>query len=199
MKHKRYLALIIIGVIILLALSQMNNLFYYWSKDVCTADNSILVASDILLIFMRAYIPSFLMIVFNLFMIRIVIKKSRAALRQTSKTRKEYIFTISVMANDVFFLIFDLPVSIYYILYDVNLYSGAFNNDAAFSAGYNVFGVVTKDFAFYVQSFSFFINLGFNKLYRSEICYLIGLVISIKINASGFSHNLSNIRQPTNG
>ena len=199
MKHKRYLALIIIGVIILLALAHMNNLFYYLSKGTCTGENSILVASDIILIFLRAYIPSFLMIVFNLFMIRIVLKKSRTVVRQTAKTRKEYIFTISVIANDVFFLLFDLPVSIYYILYDINLYSGAFNDNPAFTAGYNVFGVVTKDFAFYVQSFSFFIYFGFNKLYRSEICYLIGLIISIKINESGFPQNLSTIRQPTNG
>ena len=189
MKHKRYLALIIFGVLIMNALGQMSNLFYYISKGVCTADNSIFVASDMLLIIIRLYIPIFLMLVFNLFMIRIVIKKSRAVEKHASK--KEHLFTISVMIQDAYILLLVTPVSIYYILYDINLFSGAFNRNPVFTAAYNVFGNVTKDFAFYVQTFSFFIYLGSNKLYRHELLYLIGLVIPIKWNLSVIPSNNS--------
>ena len=189
MKHKRYLALIIFGVLILNVLINITNLFYYIAKGICTADNSISVASDMVLIIMRLYIPIFLMIVFNLFMIRIVLKKSRAVERHASK--KEHLFTISVMIQDAYILLLVTPVSIYYILYDINLFSGAFNGNPVFTAAYNVFGNVTKDVAFYVQTFSFFIYLGSNKLYRHELLYLIGLVIPIKWNLSVIPSNNS--------
>lgn len=112
-------------------------------------------------------------------MIRIVIQKSKAALRLTSNARKEYNFTISVIANDAFFLLFHLPVSIYFILYDINLYSGAINSDASFAANYNLFGNVVKNFSLSVQTFTFFIYLAFNKLYRREILHLIGKAIQL--------------------
>ena len=179
MKQKRYLAAIIFGVLIVLALSNIINLFYYLSKGSCTADSSIVIASDFLLIIMRLYIPIFLMIVFNLFMIRIVIQKRKIALRENSNTRKENLFTISVIANDAFFLLFHLPVSIYFILYDINLYSGAINSDSSFAANYNLFGNAVKDFSLSVQTFTFFIYLAFNKLYRREVLNLIGKAIKL--------------------
>ena len=182
MKQKRYLGLIILGVLIVLALANTNNLFYYLSKGSCTADNAILVASDMVLIIMRLYIPIFLMIVFNIYMIRVVIQKRKIALRENSKSKKEHHFTISVIANDVCFFLFHLPVSIYFILYDINLYSGAFNGDPLFSANYNLFGNVVKDFSLCIQTFSFFIYLVFNKIYRREVLYLLRKVVPLNRN-----------------
>ena len=190
MKHKRYLALIIFCVLILLSLTNIINLFFYISNGKCTADNSILVASDLIFIITKLYIPIFFMIFFNVYMVRIVIKKSRTALRQTSNLRKEYQFTVAVIANDTFFLLFYLPISVYTILYDFNLYSGAFNGDPLLAATYNLSGNVFKDFSFCIQTFSFFIYLAFNKLYRRELlnhiffsnnnqCFIFGRNINI--------------------
>ena len=179
MKQKRYLAAIIFGVLIILALSNIINLFYYLSKGSCTADSSILIASDMLLIIIRLYIPIFLMIVFNIYMIRIVLQKSRNASRQSSNARKEHHFTVSVIANDGFFLLFHLPVSIYFILYDINLYSGALNGDPLFAVNYKLFENVAKDFSLSIQTFTFFIYFAFNKLYRREVLNLIGKSIQL--------------------
>ena len=184
MKQKRYLGLIIFGVLIVLAVANTNNLFYYLSKGTCTADNAILVASDMVLIIMRLYIPIFLMIVFNVFMIRVVIQKRKIALGENSKNRKEHHFTVAVIANDVCFFLFHLPVSTYFILYDINLYSGAFSGDPLFSANYNLFGNVVKDFSLCIQTFSFFIYLVFNKIYRREVLDILGKVIPLNRNTS---------------
>jgi hypothetical protein len=183
MEKKRYLAIIIASVMLFLSIVHINNLFYFISKGSCTADSSILMASDMILICLRTYIPSLFMIIFNTFMIRIVIKKSRAALNESSKNRKQYLFTVSVIANDAFFLILDFPFTIYFIFYDINLYSGAINGDALFAAYYNFYGTISKDLAFYVQTLTFFVYLAFNKLYRNELLTLIGKVIPIKSNA----------------
>lgn len=184
MNRKAFLALIIFAVLFLLALVNIINLFYYISRDKCTADHLILIASDIVLISTRLYIPIFLMIVFNMFMIRIVLKKSRNVSRQSSNVRKEHHFTISVMANDAFYLLLALPLSVYFILYDINLYSGALNGNALFAAKYMLFSNISKAAALSNQSFSFFINLAFNKLYRREVLNLIGKVIKFKRNSS---------------
>ena len=190
MKQKRHLAIIIFGILILLALANITNLFYYISKGICTADSSILVASDMILIITRLYIPIFLMIFFNLFMIRTVFKKRNTALRQTSNAKKEYLFTISVIANDAFYLLFHLPGSIYYILYDINLYSGAINGDPLFAANYMFYGNIVQDFSLYMQTFSFFVYFAFNKIYRKEFLDIIGKVIPIKRNSSVLPSNV---------
>ena len=167
MKKRCFMALIILGLINLI------NLFFYLSRGKCTADNSILIASDMIMITTRLYIPFFMMIFSNIYMIRIVTKTSKAALRQTSNARKEHHFTRSVIANDAFFLLFHLPNSIYFILNDINLYSGAFNGDPLFAANYKLFGNIARNFSLFFQTFSFFIYLTFNKLYRREIWNLI--------------------------
>ena len=173
MKQKRYLAIIILGVLIVLALVNIINLFSYISRGNCTTDHSILMASDLILIIMRLYIPIVLMSACNIYMIRIVIEKNKAALRQTSNARKEHHFTRSVIANDAFYLLFHLPGSIYFILYDINLYSGALNGSPLYAANYKLFGNIVQNFSLFFQTFSFFIYLTFNKLYRKEIWNLI--------------------------
>ena len=179
MKQKRYLAIIMFSVLILLALANITNLFYYISRGNCTANFSILIASDMILSITILFIPIVLMIVFNIYMIRIVLEKTRTASGQSSNARKEYIFTISVIANDAFFLLFYLPSSIYFILYDINLYSGAMKGDPLLSANYNLFGSVVRQSSLNIQTFSFFIYIVFNKLYRREILNLFKKIIQL--------------------
>jgi hypothetical protein len=114
------------------------------------------------------------MIIFNTFMIRKVFEKTRATLTQTSLSKKEYQFTFAVIAYDAFFLVFNFPLSVFYISYDINAYSGAFNDgDPVFAASYNVANSVTGNLSICVQNLSFFMYLFFNKLFRKKILSLI--------------------------
>ena len=79
----------------------------------------------------------------------------RKSTKSISSSRKEYQFTIAVISYNIFFLILNFPRSLYFIMYDVNLYSGAFNGNPMFSAIYSVLNAVTSNLATCVQTFSF--------------------------------------------
>lgn len=184
MRKKRYLALIIAVVFLFLAVASINNLLYYYTNGVCTADSAILVASDMVMICLRIYVPLSLMIIFNGFMLKTVIKKRKTVFKQSSMNRKEYLFTIAVMANDTVFFLLEFPLTVYFLFYDSNLFAGAFNNNALFTSIYGLIGSICKDLAFYQQTLPFFVYLTFNKLYRNELLNIVGKVVPIKRDAS---------------
>ena len=80
-------------------------------------------------------------------------------------------------------------------MYDINLYNGAIAGDAVFSASYNVFSFTAANFAFCVQTFSFFLYVAFNKLFLNEIFILLGKLPFIN---SLSRVQPSNTRQPSN-
>lgn len=175
-KRKRNLTAILISILVILALADIPNLlFYVNAKNSCTGDDPAVISSDIISIILRTYLPFFLMIFFNVFIIRKIIKHSRQAkishihLNNNNTRLKEYQFTLAVVAYDVYFLILNFPMSVYYIMYDVNLYSGALKGpDASFAASYALANNVTGMISNLVQTLSFFTYLAFNKLFRVE-------------------------------
>ena len=182
MKKNINLTIFILSILMTIMILDIPNLFFYINRS-CTADNAIIVSSDIISIFLRTYIPFTLMIVFNIVMIKKTFNRAKVNITRklTNLTRKEYQFTIAVIAYDIFFLFLNFPRSLYFIMYDVNLYSGAFNGNSLFSAIYSVFNAVTSNLATFVQTFSFVTYLAFNKLYRKEFLYLIGKILHISI------------------
>ena len=180
MKKKRYLTAIILAIFVVIAVLDIPNLFFYVKSGVCTADFIGTISSDIISICIRTYIPFTIMIVSNLLMIQKIIKNKRTVAAKSSKSkqsstmRRENQFTIAVMSYDVYFLLFNFPVSIYYIMYDINLYSGAFTGaDAVFSASYNLANGITSNLSFCVQTLSIFTYILFNKRFRRELFFLI--------------------------
>ena len=208
MKKRKYLTLCIVSILFVIMLLDIPNLYFYINVNSCTADNAIIISSDIISILLRTYIPFTLMIVFNVVMVKKAFEKAKIALKRSSTnlTRKEYQFTVAVVAYDIFFLILNFPRSLYFIMYDVNLYSGAFNGNALFSANYSVFNAVTSNIATLVQTFSFLTYLAFNKLYRKELIYSIGKILHITrfrriypdLNPSMFSYNPNIIKSQNN-
>ena len=184
MKKKRYLTLCIVSILFVIMVFDIPNLFFYMNGN-CTADNGIIISSDIISIIFRTYIPFTLMIIFNLVMIKKACNRAKVStMRKSTKShKKEYQFTVAVIAYDIFFLILNFPRSLYFIMYDVNLYSGAFNGNALFSANYSIFNAVTSNLATFIQTFSFLIYMAFNKIYQQEIIYLIGNIFKKDFSA----------------
>lgn len=167
MKRKLILIGLLTAMFLLLtALNTANFLFYLSPSRACVSDFIVTITSDIISICLRTYIPFGLMMLLNVLMIRRIFK-TRAALKEIS--RKEYHFTLAVISFDIYFFVVNLPLSIYYILYDINLYSGAFNNNQLFMSSYNLASTVAQNCAFCAQIFSFFTSIVFNKLFRREI------------------------------
>lgn len=178
MKSKLFLTGIIFVIFVFIAISSIPSLFYYMKAGSCTADFAIVLSSDISSIFMRVVAPFLLTLTFNVIMIRKIIKSKRTAkpLSQNN-SRKENDFTLSVMAYDIYFLILNIPLSIYLIMYDINTYSGALNSsNDVYTASYAIASTVANYSSFCVQTFSFFTYVFFNKLFRLEFYSLLSRV-----------------------
>lgn len=186
MKDKLKLTGIILCVFVILTILDIPNfLFYITPRGICSSDFNVTISSDIISICFRIYVPFSIMLLLNIIMIRKILK-SRATFKQTS--RKEYYFTLAVLSYDFYLLVINFPLSIYYILYDINLYSGALNNNPLFSVSYMMFGNITLSLGFCTQTFSFFTNLAFNKLFRQEIFKFFRIITGGKAFSSRVSH-----------
>lgn len=184
MKSKLFLTGIIFAIIVFVAIATAPSLFFYIVSGSCTADVAVLLLSDLSTIIVRALAPFLLMLLFNIIMIRKIIKQRKRVLiapSRSTRNRKENDFTVSAMANSVFFLIFNFPLVIYIIFYYINSYSGAFNSsNDVFTASYSLTSVIASYFSFFMQSFSFAIYFFFNKLFRLELYSLFSRLFCFK-------------------
>lgn len=71
------------------------------------------------------------------------------------------------MFYDVFFFVVNFPLSIYYILYDVNL--ARFDTDPVLKAQFNMIHAVIVNLSYYEQTLTLFFYFGFNRIYRREL------------------------------
>lgn len=197
MKSKLFLTGIIFAIIVFVAIATAPSLFFYIVAGSCTADFAVLLLSDLSTILVRALAPFLLMLLFNIIMIRKIIKQRKRVLigpNRSTRNRKENDFTVSVMANSIVFLICNFPLVIYFIFYYINSYSGVFNSgNDVFTASYSLTSTIASYFSFFVQSFSFITYFFFNKLFRLELYSLfsrwfcfnrVGTVTHIKTSNS---------------
>lgn len=181
MKKRRYLILIILFGFLIIAIANTGNLFYYVINNICAASLSEFIPTDMIVILQKVYIPVLSMTFFNSLMIKRVVQKSRVVRSQSSQSRNEYLFTIAVMAYDIFFFIFTFPHSIYYIIRDINLFSDAFYGNPLLVARFTLYATITENLSYYVQTFSFFVYFCFNKLFRNKLISLIKKRVGILI------------------
>lgn len=192
MKNKLILTALIFALLFILGLFNLPNVFFYTDKkSVCTSGSIINIVTDIVSIIFRTFLPFAFMVVFNLLMIQRIFKSSRNKFKQTNLSRKEFQLTFAVMAFDCYFFIVNSPLSLFYILYDVNHYSGTIVNNTMFKAQYALANVLTSDFSFFQQTFSLFMHLIFNKLFRSELINFIRTMLGLKNRVSPLRSNTS--------
>lgn len=176
MRKKSSLALLILGIFIILALVNSPNLFFYLPPkrgSTCTANPQLRMITDLIAILFRTVIPFAVMILLDVLIIRKMRASSKLSSKQASFSQKEHDFTIAVLAYDVFFLITSLPITIYLIVNSFLAYSGVLKSDPVLAAGYSIFYGVVLNFSHCKQSLMFFMNIGFNKLFRREMFLLL--------------------------
>lgn len=173
LKNKFLLVIIILIMLTLLAILDIPNLMFYLpantSNPSCMADRNIVLSSDMISIVLRTYLPFLIMIVLNALMVRKIRESSRRTFKQTAVGRREYHFTLATMAYDAYFLLFNFPLSVFYIFFDINLYSGAFMNDRLLAAKYSLANSAFINFSFCEQTLTIFMYVAFNKLFRNEL------------------------------
>ena len=186
MKSKLFLTGIIFAIIVFVAIATAPSLFFYIVAGSCTADSAVLLLSDLSTILVRALAPFLLMLLFNIIMIRKIIKQRKRirivpTTSRSTRNRKENDFTVSAMANSIAFLVCNFPLVIYIIFYYINSYSGAFNSgNDVFVASYSLTSTITSYFSFFVQSFSIITYSFFNKLFRLELYSLFSRLFCFK-------------------
>ena len=171
MKNKLILSAIIFVMLAFVAFENMTNLFYHIEgSSTCTGSYTVTIVSDIMSICFRLYIPVALMLVFNGLVIHRLVKSSRNSnlVRRNSIRSKEHKFTIAVMSYNLMFFLTNLPITVFYIIYDIDLYSGAFKNDSTFAALYSLYYNILFSLATVSSSISVFMYFAFNKLFQKE-------------------------------
>jgi hypothetical protein len=192
---KKRIILIVLGSIYLLLFCLNGIHFFYFleinqtfknssesnitRKLVCKSSFEIDLASDIMTLLLRTYIPVAIMVVLNMIIIRIVlISKSKMGSKK-KKSSKETKFTLSVILSNIFFILFFLPLLIFYILYYVHRFSGKI--DKKYEQDLDFYYQCALIFAYFYQCFEFFIIYMFNILFRNEVM----IIFRVKKNLYG--------------
>lgn len=185
MRKKRNLFAICMTMLVAMALINVPSLFFSLvPKKGCTADFGILFLSDIMSMAFRTYIPLAFMIFFNTKLVLNTTRKSASIhQRQNSKrshTQNNRHLTIAVVSFSVIFFITHFPISVFFIIYDIKLYSAVFQTDQMTAALYNLPMNVIINFSLLDQVLSIFTYLAFNKLFRREFFKMLNVVVPFK-------------------
>jgi hypothetical protein len=175
-KNNANILLIVCTVMACYLLLNMTNLYYFVDreKQVCTASEGVVLASDIILIVLRSFLPLAIMFVLNSFLIRKLLSSTRTKQCQTPKRDQRFSFTVILM--NATFTVFNLPVTLVYIVKHSYLtfadHVGSEPSvvflarlDFAWSMSFNVTSLYYVLFAF--------LHLYFNKMFRSEVARLV--------------------------
>nr|QVK45688.1 G protein-coupled receptor [Proales similis] len=182
-KNKLHLSLVILAMFALIALVDVENLFYYLEQtevvrgnqttvqSVCTASPLVYALSDIISIVMRTYVPFVLMTVFDALIVRRIVQSKNKSNR--SSGRREKHFTAVVLAYNCVFFALNFPLSVIYIF--TTIYNLAhIELDPLPNAIFRTAFTSTVVLAFFMQAMSFVFNFTLNYLFRNEVLAIFG-------------------------
>jgi hypothetical protein len=189
-KNRSYLV-IILGILIGLFLINTTNLYFYVeltnttlissSNETkftvttrCTATRYALFMSDIVAATFRTVIPLILIIMLDF----MIVSKLLIGIKYFAKTDKKSVrahkrenhFTFTVIILGLFFMVFNIPVGVCYLVR--NMYTGISAQNSYTSAVLDFIWQETHDTANFYYALFFFINFLFNSLFRRE-CFFI--------------------------
>lgn len=175
------------------------------STKTCRSISSVVILNNIIAMIMRVYLPFVTMTVLNLLAIR-SLRRSRQRLDKYKNSKQpsslsisttasasssskmssiEYRFTVSNLAIDFIFLIFYLPIAIFYALNIVSIFDPSFVT----TAEYNLFANMAQMFAFTFHLIDIIIFLAFNPKIRDDLFNAIGSKLFGQKRISANVHN----------
>lgn len=138
----------------------------------CVQTNTNLVlAQDMIIVFMRIILPFIFMVVCNVILIR-HIRQSRNRVIRGRKEKKENSFTFAVAIINGSFLTFNFGVVVYYIIVYYFRFTGNYFGTSSYSVSMNIFslyGVSAILLSYLFTLCQFFFDMIFNKIFRKEI------------------------------
>ena len=143
------------------------------SKDIQTAQ-------DIVFMFIRILIPMFIMIICSYYLIKHVLEVRRRIIHGRNQKR-ENLFTVAVTFTNVAFFVFNLPITVYYIIYYcitlLKIFLPYLGN-----VQFSLFFRVAYLFSYMFTLCQFWIDLAFNRIFRKEIFAAAFFLIPKKFN-----------------
>lgn len=181
-----------VGIFIVVLGLNSTNLITYpvtrGSTTSCFTATEINIASNLIALLMRVYLPYFFMCVFNIIVIsRLKSSKRKVGTmtttndgqkvaRRTGKlSRKEYKFTVATLLMDLFFLLMNTPVSVWLTMSTVDLFTKAFSSDTFVNTAFNLYANIAQLIAFSYSMSMIFVFIIFNRTFRDELIYLFRL------------------------
>lgn len=173
-------------LVLILATNYTNLLTYNVGQARCQTSSDINIATNIIALLMRVYVPFALMVIFNGFVIK-RLRKSKikvgaiaTQIGQKKKQRgqmsqKEYKFIVSTIIMDFIFFAFYTPLAVYLIMSIVDLFSGALSSNPLTSQITSFYSNIVQLLAYSYHTVVIFIFSGFNKFFRIEIRKLLCL------------------------
>lgn len=164
-KDKRILTAIVLIMFTLIAVADIGNFFYYLSDEKsCLGNSAVKKSSTIISSLLYFYIPMGLMVLLNSVTVYKMVKNLRIMNRQASLSKRERRFTVFVLVYDVLFFLSKAPLSIFFIIYYINIDSAEFEFKQLLKLVLNI----VFNISCFNQICSFFISLTFNKAFRRE-------------------------------
>ncbi|RNA09625.1 G- coupled estrogen receptor 1-like [Brachionus plicatilis] len=197
-KKKNILIMLLTGLALIMLINSPSFWFYVQvvnsdSSEVqlCTADSTISLVRDIVVISMRTIVPFILMLIMEVILI-LKVRESRNKISKNRKMVKEFRFLITVVLTNIIFLILYTP-NVGYIIWS-NIYQNSSLSESITATASNfLFQVITSSLIQIYNSFDFLVQLACNNLFRKEVLKVIpllkkiGQVSSIRIFTFGSS------------
>lgn len=160
---------------------------------VCYQSNpEIVLAQDMIFMFMRIILPFIIMVICNVILVN-HISKTRNVVIRGRKEKRENNFTLSVSIMNGSFLICNIALVIYNIIFYYLKFSGASWSFIPFYINY-LFGTCATVLSYIFTLSQFFIDLTFNKVFRKQVISLLMYLTRLRFRMV-FSTNRRNIQE----
>lgn len=158
----------------------------------CVTATSVNLATNLIAILMRIYIPFLLMITFNWVVIlrlreskkkvgfSLILMNNKRATNQNQPvqqkiSRKEYKFTVAMIVIDVAFFVLNTPLAGFFVILIYNLFSTSLTDLAVPNAYVNLFNQISQLMSFGYSELMIFIFVALNKYFRDELLIVFRL------------------------
>ena len=198
LKNKKKLTLLMLMLFFVLVALNIPNFFFNVETEsefnsttnltavtkYCTSDDLVVRVRDTIVLLFRIALPIFLMVFMNIYLVYKLFKL-RGKFRSKSELKKEYIFAVSIFAMNVLYTLSLIPsfVAIIFLnLFDYDETSLIGTKRQTIVQFYFSLAILISS---YSVSFPFFINLAFNKIFRSECVYLVRRFLRSEMSTDG--------------
>jgi hypothetical protein len=137
-------------------------------KRICSASETLQSVVEFVYVLLRAFIPFSIKLFLNIKLIKCFLKSKKRSNNKNLASKREKIFTITVIVMDISYFLLYMPWSGYFIALNIYKLSTAENNEL-WNANMMLVQSITYSIALVNNFSSFFVNIVMNSIFRNEL------------------------------